>query len=246
MKNKLIKGGYGLVWIVIWWGIAKLINRPIYFPTPLATLQALRGLVNETYFYTSVLQTIARVLLGFSLSAVLAITLGIIAGLNQRIYQFLSPFNMTVRATPVISIIIIALVWFKSSTVPVFIAFLMCFPIIWTNVIEGLKNVDDDLLEMAQVYGINKKRRIKEIYLPSLIPYIIAGMTTALGIGWKVTVAAEVLSHPKFSIGTYLYESKVYLNTPQLFAWTLVIILLSFIFENFIKSLSTKYLMKFY
>jgi NitT/TauT family transport system permease protein len=138
------------------------------------------------------------------------------------------------------SFIIIAIIWFASSMVPVFVGFLMCFPIIFTNVYEGVKNVDNKLLEMSKVYNIKKLRVVRNIYIPSLIPYILAGMTTALGIGWKATVAAEVLSHPKYAIGTHLYDAKVYLESAELFAWTIVVIGLSFIFEYVIKMLFRK------
>lgn len=133
------------------------------------------------------------------------------------------------------SIIIIALIWFQSGRVPIFVCFLMCFPIIWTNAVEGIRQVSKDLLQMAKVYRVNRSLIIRRIYIPSIRPYLIAGVTTALGLGWKVTVAAEVLSNPKFSIGGNLYGAKVYLESSQLFAWTSVVIILSFAFEYLFK-----------
>jgi NitT/TauT family transport system permease protein len=111
----------------------------------------------------------------------------------------------------------------------------MCFPIIWTNTVTGIRSTDVKLLEMCQVYKIKKLRVIKSVYLYSSLPYIQAGMISALGIGWKVTSAAEVLSLPKYSIGRFLYDSKVYLEIPDLFAWTIIIISLSFLFEGLLK-----------
>jgi NitT/TauT family transport system permease protein len=130
------------------------------------------------------------------------------------------------------SIIIIAIMWFKDTNVPVFVAFLMCFPIIWTNTIQGIASADNKLLQMCKIYSIKKTRVIKSVYFYSALPYIKAGMISALGISWKVTSAAEVLSLPKYSIGRFLYDSKVYLEIPDLFAWTIIIILLSIFFEK--------------
>ncbi|KAF5053523.1 hypothetical protein DSECCO2_397440 [anaerobic digester metagenome] len=130
------------------------------------------------------------------------------------------------------SIIIIAIMWFKDTNVPVFVAFLMCFPIIWTNTIQGIDSADNKLLQMCKIYNIKKIRVIKSVYFYSALPYIKAGMVSALGISWKVTSAAEVLSFPKYSIGRFLYDSKVYLEIPDLFAWTIIIVLLSILFEK--------------
>lgn len=134
------------------------------------------------------------------------------------------------------SIIILALVWFKSYYVSVFTAILTCFPIVYTNVVEGIKNVDIKLIEMAQIYKVKKKYIIKDIYLPSIRPYIVSGVLMCLGLGFKVTVSSEVLSTPKYSIGLNLLNSKSMLDTSELFAWTIVVILFSFIFERTFKS----------
>jgi len=113
----------------------------------------------------------------------------------------------------------------------------MCFPIVWTNTVIGIKNTDIKLLEMCKLYNIKKFRIIKSVYSYSALPYIKAGMISALGICWKVTSAAEVLSLPKYSIGRFLYDSKVYLEIPDLFAWTIIIVILSFMFEKFLKTI---------
>ena len=133
------------------------------------------------------------------------------------------------------SFILIAVIWFKSDNVPIFICFLMCFPIIWTSVVGGINNVDQRLIDMAYVYKVDKRYIIKDIYIPSIIPYVTTSMITSLGLGWKVTVAAEVLSSPRFSIGTKLYDAKIYVESGQLFAWTLVVIILSLILEYILK-----------
>lgn len=135
------------------------------------------------------------------------------------------------------SIIIIAIMWFKDTNVPIFVAFLMCFPIIWTNMVSGIKSTDQKLLQMCKIYNVKKIRVITSVYFYSVMPYVKAAMISALGIGWKVTSAAEVLSLPKYSIGRYLYDSKVYLEIPYLFAWTVIIITLSYFFETVLKKL---------
>ncbi|HQC69854.1 MAG TPA: ABC transporter permease subunit [Sedimentibacter sp.] len=187
--------------------------------------------------YITIYYSTYRTLTGFFLSCVFGIFLGIISGIHKTVYNLLNPLIVIIRTIPVMSIIIIAIMWFKDTNVPIFVAFLMCFPIIWTNTVSGILSTDVKLLQMCEVYKIKKSRIISSVYFYSSLPYIKAGMISALGIGWKVTSAAEVLSLPKYSIGRFLYDSKVYLEIPDLFAWTIIIVSLSFLFESLLKTI---------
>lgn len=247
MKDSIIKGkwikhiGITAFWILMWQFAHLIIGRDVYVPSPFVVFQTLFELVQEKSFWVIVYHSMYRVALGLLLSLIFGIVLGVISGLNQMIYEVLNPLMVVIKSTPVISIIIIALIWFKSTNVPIFIGFLMCFPIVWTNVVTGIHHVDKKLLQMAKVYEVPKHRILKQIYWPSLTPYLTAAMITALGLGWKVSVAAEVLSHPRNAIGSELHSSKAYVDTPSLFAWTLVVILLSLLFEVVFVKFAKKY-----
>jgi len=235
-----------LFWLLVWFIISRIINQVLYFPSPIVTIKALVELLGNKNFFLSIISTVSRVFIGLVIANILGILLGLLCGFKKWIFDLMRPMMTFVRSTPVMSLIIIALIWFQSNHVPIFISFLMCFPIIWTNIVEGFKKVDQDLIEMGKIYQISKIKLVKDIYIPSLLPFYIAGFNTALGIAWKVTVAAEVLSHPRFAIGTNLYDSKVYLDTPSLFAWTLVIVILSYFFEIVITNYLNKRLKKYY
>ena len=137
-----------------------------------------------------------------------------------------------IKAVPVASFIILVLIWGPSRNLSVVISFLMVLPVIYTNDLGGILSTDRKLLEMAQVFRIPLFRRIRYIYLSQLLPYLRTGFSLSLGLCWKAGVAAEVIGIPKGSIGEKLYEAKVYLETPDLFSWTLVIVLISVIFEK--------------
>lgn len=226
-KNSIVL----LFWIGVWQVVYMMIGRDVYVPSPFIVFETLIQLMGDKKFWIIVYHSMYRVAMGVTLSFVMGVTLGILSGLYKWIYALFHPIMVVIKSTPVISIIIIALVWLKSSNVPIFISFLMCFPIIWTNTVTGIQNVDNKLLLMAKVYAVSKWQILKQIYMPSITPYLSAAMITALGLGWKVSVAAEVLSHPRNAIGSELHTSKSYLDTPTLFAWTLVVILLSLMFE---------------
>lgn len=241
MMNSIIRNKHKLLiiifWIFVWEILSLIINQEIYLPSPHTTFSAFFNLLTKRETYITILYSTYRTLLGFFLSCTLGIILGYICGINKFFYNLINPLVVIVRTIPVMSIIIIAILWFRDTNVPIFVAFLMCFPIIWTNTVTGISSTDIKLLQMCRVYKIRKIRVIRSVYFYSSLPYIKAGMISALGIGWKVTSAAEVLSLPKYSIGRFLYDSKVYLEIPDLFAWTIIIILLSFIFENLLKAL---------
>ncbi len=183
-------------------------------------------------FWTSVFASIRRVAEGLLLSVIVGVAAAVAAHMSRPLDAFIRPLMTAVKSTPVMSFILLALVWFPSSAVPVFICFLMCVPVIWGNVLTGIRQTDGKLLEMAASFGVKTRTVVRHIYLPSVLPYFAAATTTCLGLGWKVAVAAEVLSQPRHAIGKHLFEAKAYLDSSGLFAWTLVVILLSLVFER--------------
>lgn len=146
-----------------------------------------------------------------------------------------SPLLTVVRATPVASFIMLTLLFLGRETVPPFIVFLMVLPIVWANVSEGLKTVDRGLKEVCDLYGLSFSRKMKILYMPHCMPYFSAGVMTSLGLAWKAGIAAEVLCTPKASIGKMVYDARVYLESAEVFAWTLVVVLLSLVLEQILK-----------
>lgn len=233
--NNSTKAFIFIFWIFIWQLIYWIVRRDIYVPSPFMVVEAFYELVQTDMFWMSIISSILRVVSGLMISVVFGVGLGVLSGMRPFVFHLLNPMMTAIKSTPVMSFIIIALVWFKSDYVPIFICFLMCFPIIWTNVVVGIHQVDQKLLEMAHVYKVKERYIVKDIYIPSIMPYFTAALTMALGLGWKVSVAAEVLSHPHFAIGSNLHSAKAYLDTPSLFAWTIAVILLSLLFEKILK-----------
>jgi NitT/TauT family transport system permease protein len=226
--------------LAIWKIISVIVNSAIIIPSPEITLISLFNLIKTRDFFIIILFSLERGLIGFTLSFFLGLLAGFAAGFNRTFNKIFEPFLVIIRSTPVMTIILIALIWFKANNVPIFASFLMSFPIICTNVIEGIKNIDPKLLEMSKIYRIKRTRVIKEIYLPSIVPFLTAAISTSFGIGWKVVIAAEVLSQPKYAIGSSLQNSKIYLNINDVFAWTIVAILIGYLFERLIRFIEKK------
>jgi NitT/TauT family transport system permease protein len=222
--------------LLIWKAIALGINSEIILPSPELVFKDLIEIFKSTDFLPTVFATIMRAVYAFLIACIAGMVVGLITGFSKLAGALVKPILIIIMSAPIISFILLALIWFKSSNVPIFATFLITFPIITANVSEGVRNVDIGLIEMARIYKVNKWRVLSEIYFPATAPYLMAAVSTAVGIGWKVVVTAEVLSQPQLAIGTSLQNSKIYLETSSVFAWTLIAVMLSFIFEILIRT----------
>jgi len=210
-------------------------------PSPLVTFQTWLGLVVTEKFWISAIYSLLRILLGFLSAVVLGCVLGFATYRFSILKTLLSPILHIISAVPVVSFIILALVWIKTDTLPIFISFLMVLPIIWQTVFGALSQIDKNLLEMAQVYKFKKSKVFFKIVIPSIMPPFITSCITGLGFSWKSGIAAEVICLPQIAIGKQLFNAKVYLETAQVFAWTITIIILSVLFETVLKFAIKKY-----
>ena len=211
-------------------------GRP-HLASPLAALKRLGQLVGEAVFWQSILFSVGHILLGFALSALLGVTLAALAYRFRVIRELLSPVSAVVKAIPVASFVILVLLWVPSRQLSIIISILIGFPIIYANVLTGLDSTDPKLIEMARLFRVPFWKQLRAIYLYEVLPFMRSGLSIAIGLCWKSGVAAEVIGVPKGSIGEKLYQSKIYLETADLFCWTLVIVLLSIGCEKLLKLL---------
>lgn len=224
-------------WLVVWQLAAWAVGSRIVLVGPLEVLARLSQLVLTGEFWGSVAVSLVRIARGFLAAAVLGVCAAVASGRWRMVRVLLAPLAGAVKAAPVASFVILVLIWVPSRRLSVIISFLMAFPIVYTNVLEGIDATDQRLIEMADVFGVRALDRIRTIYAAQLMPYLRAGLSLAVGLSWKSGIAAEVIGLPEPSIGINLYNAKVYLDTPDLFAWTLVIVLLSVAIEQGIRRL---------
>ena len=219
-------------WLVVWQIAAMVIGQEVFLVSPLQAIGTLLELLPQADFWQRVGFSAGRILLGFGLGAVSSVVLAVAAERWAWVETLLSPVMQLVKATPVASFIILALVWVSGSSLSILISFLMVLPVLYGAVRTGIESVDGQLLEMAEVFRLPLSRRVRAIWLPAVLPAFRQGCSVALGICWKSGVAAEVIGLPDGSIGDALYRAKITLSTGELFAWTFVIILLSAAFEK--------------
>jgi len=229
------------LWIAVWQLLSMIVARELIIPSPLSTLYALFRLAKTKEFYTSVLISLLRILSGFILGVITGFFGGVLSAKSTLFKEITAPALQLIKAVPVASFIILAFFWFKSTSLPVFIAFLMVLPIIWSNTETSLKSIDLKYVEMGQVFGLSNGKIFFKIKLPLIMPSFISATLTALGFAWKSGIAAEVIAKPLNSLGQMLESSKTHLEISEVFALTAVVALLSLFLEVVLKKLFGRY-----
>ena len=227
-------------WLGVWQAAAAAIGQEVFLVSPVQAIGTLVELLPQAEFWQRIGFSAGRILLGFGLGVLSSAVLAVAAEKWEWVDALLAPVMQLVKATPVASFIILALVWVSGRSLSILISFLMVLPVLYSAVRTGIESADVQLLEMAQVFHLPLARRVKAIWLPTILPAFRQGCSVALGICWKSGVAAEVIGLPDGSIGDALYRAKITLSTGELFAWTFVIILLSAGFEKLFLALLDK------
>lgn len=233
--KRVVRGLLALLfWLLVWQLAATRVASTLFLPAPVTVLKRLVQLAKTAVFWQTAGMSLCRVALGMVLGTVLGALLAALTCAFRWADTILSPAVGVVRATPVASFILLVFLWTSKHQVPVIIAALMVLPVVWGNVTRGIRESDPKLLELARVYRFSRWKTIRLVVLPGVRPYFLSAVTTSMGLAWKSGVAAEALVWPRLAIGTQIYNTKLYLETADLFAWTLVVILLSLGLERLI------------
>lgn len=233
-KTKDGLAGIGIVifWLVVWQLAAFFVHNRILIAGPAETLQALVREAVTVSFWKTVVISVSRVTIGFLAALFAGCLLAVFSFKSSMVQKLLAPVMQFAKAVPVASFVVILLIWRGADSLSVAISFLVTLPIVYVSFLEGLTHVDKNLMEMAQVYHLRFPVRALYIVRPALAPFLEGALQTALGMSFKAGVAAEVIGTPRWAIGSALYESKIYLDTAGVFAWTAVVVVLSFLLER--------------
>jgi NitT/TauT family transport system permease protein len=220
-----------LFWLALWQVAAAAIGQEILLVSPVRVLARVAYLAGTDDFSGILFASMLRILSGFFFAVALGVALAVLTARSAFFRHLFAPLRALIKATPVASFILLALVWIHTDAVPAFISFLMVLPTVWGNVEQGIWQTDAQLLEMAKAYRFKTAKKLRLIYIPSVLPYFLSAFSSGLGLGFKSAIAAEVICLPKRSIGVNMYYAKIYLETPDLLAWTVILVALSILFE---------------
>ena len=212
-------------------------GKSLLIPAPPEVVRRLAELIVTSAFWRYTGLSLLRITLGLVIGIAAGILIAVLTSRSELLRALLSPAVRVVRATPVASFIILVLLWVANGRVPAVISALVVLPIVWESTTAGLAGVDKSLLEFSRAYRLTRLDTLRHVVLPALLPHLSAAVCTAIGLAWKSGIAAEVLCLPRAGIGTQVYFSKLYLDTPALFAWTLVVVALSMTVERIARRL---------
>lgn len=232
--TRTIRAWAVLLWLALWQLGSMALDQQILLVSPLRVVVRLAELAVTLEFWQAIAFSTLRISAGFLLGALGGTLFAALSVRFRRMEELLAPLLLTIKSVPVASFIILALIFFSSQNLAVLISFLIVLPVLYSGVLGGIRAADRQLLEMAQLFRLPAGRTIRYVYLPQVFPYFQSACGSALGLCWKSGVAAEVIGMPQGSIGERLQQAKVYLDTPDLFAWTLVIVLVSLAFERLV------------
>lgn len=231
MRKYLLGSLSVVILFLLWYGFSQIVNNPFVLPNPLDVIKRLVLLLGDPKTYLIVFTTLYRLIIAFTLSAVLAIILGLLAGNYSFIAEFLKPLVSVLRTLPVASIIVIILIIFGNKLSLYLITFLMIFPLIYEATKDGIMNIPQDLNNNIALETHHKLIIMLKIQLPLAFSYIKTSLFQGLGLGFKVIVMAEFISQTTKGIGKELYSGSISINYELVFAWTLIIIILVLLFE---------------
>lgn len=238
MKKKILKvlpdivypfAAVGII-VALWAIFAAVIDMELIVPSIGATTEKLGNLLGGAAFYRAVGNTLLRTLASFFIGAFSALVLSLVS-LNKACFKFLSPVIKIVRSVPTMSVILLTVIWMEPATSPIFVAFLINFPIMYSGFYSAFSGVDKDLVSMSNVYGVKAKDKIFSLYLPSVAPAAFDCMQSAIGLTVKIVISAEVIAQTRYSMGIAMQAARGYLETAELLAWTLAAVVLSYLLE---------------
>lgn len=241
MRNKLKKpalaAGCVVFWVVLWHLLATIANTKLLLkiPLPHETVIAFIDNLPKASFWSAVGTSLMHIVVGFLAALIIGTLCGIAAAYSAVFKNLSAPIIHLIRSVPVAAFIVIAWLWLPTEVLPPFISFLMVFPIIKSHVDAGLLSVDKRLVEMAQVFGMNKRDILLNVKIPTVLPFLREASITGLGIAWKSGIAAEVICNPVGSLGALLSGAKLSIDYEQVFAVTLTVVILSLLLENVLR-----------
>lgn len=226
-------------WVLLWHIASIFIGKELFLPTPARVCEVLfTELIYQKSFRASIAVSLVHIGEGFLLGTLSGILLAVLSHCAETVKILLWFPMKVIKSVPIASFVILSLLWMRSEKLSVFIPFLMVLPVLYINTLTGLEKTDGKLLDMAALFKFSLPQKALHIYIPQILPHILSACSLAMGMAWKSGIAAEIIGLAGNSIGNQLYQAKLYLMTPELFAWTIVIVLLSMICEHFIQGLT--------
>ena len=227
--------------LAFWEALALVVNDSYFLPDVIETFGALVKIVLDGSFFKVVFTAFYRVFSGLFLGVLLGISVAFLCFKFDLINTVLAPIISIMKATPVACIIVLLWIRLNYTEIAIFVVVLMVLPIVWQNVYEGFKSIDKNLTEVADTFELTRLKRLTALVIPSVLSYLLPAIVTSVGLAWKAEVAAEIMTNS--NMGKLIYNFKtVSYDTASIFAWTVVIVTLSILFESLTKRIFGRFM----
>lgn len=227
VKHTLVALISSALLLALWQVGAHVLDSQILLPGLAPVFKTLVSIIGDGPFLANIGATVVRAFQSFLIIIIIGSVAGVLGGNFPLFSAAMKPFVTTLKAVPVMSIILLAFIWFTSGQVPLFSAFLMGFPVMYVQVESGWRSIDGNLIQMCDLYEIKGFDRLVHFTIPSLVPSLVTGARISLSMVWKVVIAAEVLTVPRYGVGSRMQLAQVQLQTDRVLSWTLIAILLT-------------------
>lgn len=232
MKAVAAAGAVAAFWLAAWMLVAALVAQPLILPGPGAVALALLRLVRDGGTWAILAGSGARILGGLALAALCG---GVLAGISSRLRAFarlVAPALSVVKATPVACVVVLLLIWLGSTCVSIAAVFLMALPGVYFSLVEGLTQVDQPLEQMFRLHGVRGWRLFCAHTWREVLPFVLSCARAVIGMSWKAGVAAELIGMAVGTVGERIYQAKLLIETADLLAWTVLVVVASWACER--------------
>lgn len=229
-----------LLFIIVWSWIAKIINNTFILPNIIDVSISLKEILTNVIFFKVIGNTLYKLICVIAITLLISSTMGILSFKYPLFKEIIAPYISIIKAIPTVALIIIVLVWFKPCIVPIIVGIMIVFPILYDNILNGIEGIDKSLIKMSSTFNVSSCRKIFEFYIPSVYYYIAGGIHSLIGLAFKVIIAGEIISQENCSIGGEILLNKVYLETSNVFAWVIIVVVLNFLIEKIVVLLNNR------
>ncbi|AOR24051.1 ABC transporter permease [Clostridium taeniosporum] len=230
-KNRIYILASCLFFLAVWQSLAIFINNDIYLPKIQQVLTEIINIVKKDDFNLMLMSSLYRSILCYILAIALAILLGVLTYMYPFFKYLLTPINSFAKTIPTMVLVVLVLVWFNKENTPFIVGFAITLPILYEGILGSLNSIDKKLIDMMDIYEVSIIEKIKTVYLPVIKFHLVSIFVSTFSLAFKVVIAGEVHGQPKYGIGSAIQLEKINFNTSGIFAWIVIIALLSLIFE---------------
>jgi NitT/TauT family transport system permease protein len=236
MYNGIVKRlGIWLSYALIWELVARWVNRSIILPSFSGVVLTMGQQALGTELWVALWLTLGRVVVGATIALVLALALSVTAERFEAIKPWLHPIILITKTIPNITYILLVLIWFSRETTVTVITLFILFPVLYSHLSSAIDTIMPVYLDLSRLYPERFVHRVRYVILPLIVPHIWAGVQTAIALGFKVGVMAELLGQVQPGLGYLMHLARQNVDTVARFAYTGWMILVVYIIEFVIK-----------